>query len=45
LFIDVYDPDKILNAKMYDMMNFAPVLKREVELYNKPEQIDKLALI
>lgn len=28
---------------MYEMMEFSPVLKTQVNLYNEPEQVDKVA--
>ena len=28
---------------MYEMMEFAPVLKTQMRLYNEPEQVDKVA--
>ena len=28
---------------MYEMMEFAPILKSQMTLYNQPEQVDKVA--
>lgn len=43
MFTSSFSEEKIRNAKMYEMMEFTPVLKAQVNLYNEPEQVDKVA--
>lgn len=43
MFVGSFSEEKIETAKMYDMMEFSAVLRTQIELYNKPEQVDKVA--
>ena len=41
--MSAYNEQKINNAKAYDLMSFAHILKAQVTLYNEPQQVDKVA--
>ena len=43
MFTSSFSEEKIMKGKMYEMMEFAPVLKTQMRLYNEPEQVDKVA--
>jgi hypothetical protein len=43
LFTSTIPPDKIHKGSMYSCMEFAQVLRSNMELYNTPEEVDNVA--